>query len=230
VLTVQATMQGESSASHIVSALNRLGSEAVDVVALVRGGGSKLDLAAFDAEVVGRAISAMPVPVITGIGHETDRTVADEAAAAALKTPTAAAEWVVARVADYARRVDTARRLIREDARMAWARSVSRLDHTASQLAESRGALSRHRDLLGYLEAGVVEGSRSMVQRHRETLASFGDIFSAIGVEPTLKRGFALVAGADGSIVRSVGSVVAGDRVSVRLADGSVAMTVGETA
>jgi exodeoxyribonuclease VII large subunit len=229
VRTVQAAMQGEGAVSNVVEGLGRLGREDLDVVVLIRGGGSKLDLATFDAEVVGRAVAAMPVPVITGIGHETDRSVADEAAAVPLKTPTAAAEWIVARVAEFAGKLETARRSIRDEARAARSRAVARLDHSASQLAETRGVLSRHLDRLGYLEKGVVEGSRSGIQRHRDHLVGFTEMFAAIGVEPTLRRGFALVTRRDGSVVRSAGELHPGDRVVVRMADGSVGMVVDET-
>jgi exodeoxyribonuclease VII large subunit len=171
----------------------------------------------------------MPVPVITGIGHETDRSVADEAAAVPLKTPTAAAEWIVGRVAEFAGRLETARRSIRDEARAARTRAVARLDHSASQLAETRGALSRQLDHLGYLEKGVVEGSRSGLQGHRDHLAGFAEMFAAIGIEPTLRRGFALVTRPDGSVVRSAGELSRGDRVVVRMADDSVGMVVEGT-
>lgn len=226
VRTVQAAMQGERAVSNLVQALSRLAREDIDVLAVVRGGGSKLDLAAFDAEELGRAIAATPVPVVTGIGHETDRTVADEAAAVSLKTPTAAAEWIVARVADYAGRLDTARHTIRDAARAAWDRGAVRLEHSASQLAGTRGVLRRQMDHVDNLERGVAEGSRTGLQRHREHVAALAEMFAAIGVEPTLRRGFAVVTRPDGSVVRSAGELGVGDRVAVRLADGSVPMVV----
>ncbi|MGH8948341.1 MAG: exodeoxyribonuclease VII large subunit [Acidimicrobiia bacterium] len=228
VRTVQAAMQGERAVANLAQALRRLAIEDVDIVALVRGGGSKLDLAAFDAEEVGRAVAAMPVPVISGIGHETDRSVADAAAAVSVKTPTAAAEWIVARVADYAGRLDTARQMIRDSARSARDGAVVRLDHSASQLAGTRVVLRRQMDHIDNLEQGVVEGSRSGLQRHRDQLAVFAEMFTAIGIEPTLRRGFALVTRLDGSVVRSAGELGAGDRVAVRLVDGSVGMVVEE--
>jgi len=228
VRTVQAAMQGEGAVANLAQALRRLATEDVDIVALVRGGGSKLDLAAFDAEEVGRAIAAMPVPVISGIGHETDRSVADEAAAVSVKTPTAAAEWIVARVADYAGGLDTARQMIRDSARSARDGAGGRLDHTASQLAGTRVVMRRQMDHIDNLQQGVVDGSRSGLQRHRDHLAVFAEMFAAIGVEPTLRRGFALVTRLDGSVVRSSGELGAGDRVSVRLADGTVGMVVEE--
>ncbi len=226
VRTVQAAMQGEAAVSNLVRAMERLAAEDVDLVAIVRGGGSKLDLAAFDAEEVGRIIARMPVPVVTGVGHETDRTVADETAAVALKTPTAAAEWIVARVADYSGRLETARRLIRDAAQTAWNGAIVGLDHTASQLAGTRGVLLRQSDQLDVLETSLGEGARAGVQRQREQMSVFAEMFAAIGVEPTLKRGFALVTRPDGAVVRSAGELNPGDRVGVRLADGSVRMRV----
>ncbi len=227
VLTVQASMQGEDSPQRVVRALERLSSEELDVVAVVRGGGSKLDLASFDNEAVGRAIGAMSVPVITGIGHEIDRSVADEAAAIVTKTPTAAAEWIVARVADYARRLDMARRSIRDEAVGAERRARDRLDHRASQLSEVRGSLARQDDQLTHLHRGMVEAARGGLLRQRELVRCVDETISTIGVEPTLRRGFALVNKENGSVVRSTRSVGRGDRVVVRFADGTVDMIVG---
>jgi exodeoxyribonuclease VII large subunit len=227
VRTVQAMMQGEGSPEQVALALERLAAEPVDVVAVVRGGGSKLDLATFDTEIVARAIAVMPVPVITGIGHETDRSVADEAAAISMKTPTAAAEWIVAQVADYSGRLDAARHAIRNEARGARARAVAHLEFRASQLSEGRGTLSRQIDLLSQLRAGITDAARTGLRRQRESLRSYDEVLAAIGVEPTLRRGFALVILGDGSVARSVNSLGEGDRVRVRLADGEVGMRVG---
>jgi exodeoxyribonuclease VII large subunit len=227
VRTVQAMMQGEGSPEQVALALQRLAAEPVDVVAVVRGGGSKLDLATFDTEMVARAIAAMPVPVITGIGHETDRSVADEAAAVSMKTPTAAAEWIVARVADYSGRLDAARHAIRNEALGARARAMAHLELRASQLSEGRGTLTRQIDLLSHLRAGIGDAAREGLRRQRESLRYYDEVLAAIGVEPTLRRGFALVLLGDGSVARSVNALGEGDRVTVRLADGEVGMTVG---
>jgi exodeoxyribonuclease VII large subunit len=228
VRTVHASMQGESAVENIVRALDRLATEDLELVSLVRGGGAKLDLAAFDSEAVGRAVAAMPVPVITGIGHETDRTVADEAAALSLKTPTAAAEWIVSRVADFAGRLETAKRMIKEASRAAWGGAVGRLDHSAVQLANTRGVLRRQADQVDNLERGVMELSRAAIQRRREHLDAMAEVFDAIGVEPTLKRGFAILTRSDGPVVRSARDLNAGDRLTARLADGSVRLVVEE--
>ncbi|MFP4074152.1 MAG: exodeoxyribonuclease VII large subunit, partial [Actinomycetota bacterium] len=119
VRTAHTTVQGETAPDRVAAGLARVSQENVDIIAVIRGGGSKLDLAGFDTETVARAVSRTPVPVITGIGHEMDRTVADEAAAIAEKTPSAAGEWLVTRVKDFADRLEGARTHIRREGRNA---------------------------------------------------------------------------------------------------------------
>ena len=92
---VDVRVQGAAAARRIKWALGQLLAARRRRVVLVRGGGSRADLAPFDTELVARAIAAMPVPVITGVGHETDRSVADEVAHTACKTPTACAQLLV---------------------------------------------------------------------------------------------------------------------------------------
>jgi len=101
VAHAHARVQGDAAEKRIAYALRRLATLDLDVVVLVRGGGSRSDLSAFDTEAVARAIVAMEVPVITGIGHEVDRTVADEVAHTCAKTPTAAAGVLVDLVAGF---------------------------------------------------------------------------------------------------------------------------------
>ncbi|MBM3661205.1 MAG: exodeoxyribonuclease VII large subunit, partial [Actinobacteria bacterium] len=96
-----ARVQGAAADRRIAYALRRLAGLDLDVVVLVRGGGARSDLSAFDTETVARAIAGMPVPVVTGIGHEVDRTVADEVAHTYAKTPTAAAGLLVGLVAGF---------------------------------------------------------------------------------------------------------------------------------
>ncbi len=98
---VDTRVQGTGAERSLVRALRALVATPVDVVAIVRGGGSRTDLAVFDAEAVARAIAAMPVPVFTGIGHEIDTSVADLVAHTAFKTPTACAGALVSLVAEF---------------------------------------------------------------------------------------------------------------------------------
>lgn len=108
VLAADVRVQGASAARTIASGIASAAARACDVIAVVRGGGARTDLACFDDERVARAIALCPVPVVTGIGHEIDRAVADEVAHTAAKTPTACAQLLVERVGAYLSQVEAA--------------------------------------------------------------------------------------------------------------------------
>lgn len=226
VRTVHAATHGAKAAGSVARALRRLASEPIDVAVVVRGGGSRLDLVPFDSEEVARAVAEMPVPVIVGVGHETDRCVVDEVAAVSVKTPTAAAEWLVARVGDYAGRIEVARRLIREEARSVCARAQRHLDHSAAVLGTARASLARHAEMLAELRSSIGAEARRAVARQREMLEGLAEMMDALGVESTLRRGFAIVTAGDGSVVRSAADVRPGQRLSIRFADGTVGVEV----
>lgn len=227
--TAHTIVQGEGTPERVAACLARVAEEPVDVIALVRGGGSKLDLAGFDTETVGRAISRAPVPVITGIGHEMDRTVADEAAAIAEKTPSAAGEWLVTRVRDFAERLDRARSHIRREGAEALRRSRHELTRVASDISGDTTTLHRQRDFLERMGDEIASSTRRALHEQRTLIASLGEWFSAIGLEPTLRRGFAIVTAGDGdTVIRSVDQIFPGDELSIRLSDGTVAVRVIE--
>ncbi len=109
VILAHATVQGEGAAAEIARGIERLGSSGlVDVLIVGRGGGSLEDLWAFNEEVVARAIAASPVPVISGVGHEVDFTIADFVADVRAATPTHAAEIVTSRIEEQEGRLDDA--------------------------------------------------------------------------------------------------------------------------
>ena len=92
-------MQGRESEREVVSALAALAGLPVDCAVLIRGGGSRTDLAAFDSRAIAEAIARAPFPVLTGLGHEIDQAIADLTAHTAFKTPTKVAEFLIERVA-----------------------------------------------------------------------------------------------------------------------------------
>jgi exodeoxyribonuclease VII large subunit len=109
VIVAPATVQGKGASQEIAESLNHLGAtDMVDVVIVARGGGSMEDLWAFNEEVVARAIVDCPIPVLTGVGHEVDFTIADFVADIRAATPTQAAEFVVTRLEESRERVEDA--------------------------------------------------------------------------------------------------------------------------
>ena len=180
VLLAPARVQGRGSEGEVARAVAALGrSGLVDVVLVVRGGGSLEDLWAFNEEVVARAIAACPVPVVSGVGHEVDFTIADFVADVRAATPTQAAEIVVAALEAQERRVEAAR----EAGTTAFSRA---LDHARLRLQALEGARGlarlplRLRELdekLRRLEA-LPQRLRALVAaRHRRTDAASARLY-----------------------------------------------------
>ena len=146
VVEIHTPVQGVDAPAAIAAAVRAAVDAASDVVVLARGGGSRTDLVAFDHELVARAIAMCERPVFTGIGHETDRSVADETAHTACSTPTAAARAVVQRVEGWLEQLDTTGRRIEVCGRRALAAAESRTGSTADDVAQQARAASRRAD------------------------------------------------------------------------------------
>ncbi|MFM8304910.1 MAG: exodeoxyribonuclease VII large subunit [Actinomycetota bacterium] len=171
-----ARVQGAGSERRIAHALRRLAGLELDAVVLVRGGGARTDLRAFDTEVVARAIAAMPVPVLTGIGHEIDRTVADEVAHTCAKTPTAAAGVLVAQVGGFADDLRHCAHRLAERARAGCGLAAAQLrahDGRLRRVAgvaparELRALDARRRRLVVLARTGTRDGARVLRARER---------------------------------------------------------------
>ena len=130
-------VQSDAAARRIKWALGQLAQLDLDVVVLARGGGSRADLAPFDTELVARAIAAMDVPVFTGVGHEVDRSVADEVAHTACKTPTACAQELVRQVDEFVGALDHASQRVAARARQRMAVAGRELDDAARRARRS---------------------------------------------------------------------------------------------
>jgi exodeoxyribonuclease VII large subunit len=249
VTVVDTRTQGNDAERSIVAGLRVAADHGVDLVLLVRGGGARTDLAAFDTEGVARAIAECPVPVVTGIGHEVDRTVADEVAHSAHKTPTAAA----ASVADRARRVahdlELAAAQLPAATRGRLVRAARRLDRSAHRAGRSAshhlGTTRRELDRLQQRAAAVAPrrladaddaldrasarlgiASRRAVLDTDRRLVGLAARARAHDPAIALARGWSITRGADGRAVRSADGLAPGDELVTTLRDGTVRSTV----
>lgn len=172
VVLVHASVQGPPAEREVASALRSLASLRVDCAVLVRGGGAKSDLAAFDSRRIAEAIAHSPVPVLTGLGHEIDRAVADVVAHTAFKTPTMVAEFLVRRVEEADRALGMAARRLADAAleRLAAEREAvgacrERLLEAAGTVAEQRARLVEAARLLAVLAGHGLARSRDRTER-----------------------------------------------------------------
>jgi exodeoxyribonuclease VII large subunit len=224
-------VQGVEAPAGIVRALQTLNQLAgVDVILLARGGGSLEDLMAFNDEGVARAIVASDVPVISGVGHETDFTIADFAADLRAPTPTAAAELATPNQQDLKGDLESlVERLSRNTlAALQAPRFTLNALHNRLLLNSPRTRLRSDRQRLDDLSRRAQAGLDHTLEIQRTHLDGLSRRMAALNPTAVLGRGYAMVYGPQGQLVRRVGQVLAGDPISVLVSDGGFAARVEE--
>ncbi len=219
-----ALVQGSKAPSQIVRSLAALdGRDDIDVIILARGGGSLEDLEAFNDERVARAVAGCRLPVITGVGHETDFTIADFVADLRAPTPSAAAELATPDVQELRAGAD----------RM----QVRLLGGLTGRLEEARwrlegvgralGALSPRQRLLSLtqrldeMQSRAERAMTRLLQMHHQNLTGLERALVAMSPPATLARGYAIVRRADsGVVVMTPEQVTVGDRLRVQVRGG----------
>ena len=244
-------VQGEGSAEEVADALAEMGSRDFDVLLVVRGGGSLEDLWSFNEEIVARAVVASPVPVISGVGHETDFTICDFVADLRAPTPSAAAEMVSRPDADWQEEVETLgerlesvvwdvleekkRRVVelagsyvfREPGKMV-EMSAQRVDELALQLQRGLGNAWRYRKQMAQtlLQRWAALKPERRVRELSLRMQAAADRLRVLGPDETLKRGYTLVQAPDGKLIRGVGAARKQGDLLVRFSDGKVPVRV----
>lgn len=205
VVLADARVQGVDAEASVLAALESLRTHEapLDVVCVVRGGGARTDLAAFDSEAIARAIALYPLPVLTGIGHEIDTTVADHVAHRRCVTPTACAGALVERVSEWCARLHERRRSIARAALRAVDSSV--VDRVSVSLARrAPRALDHAERAVDAVEARV----------------------RALDPARVLARGWSITRDGDGRVVRSAVDVSPGTDLVTTVAEGEIRSTV----
>jgi exodeoxyribonuclease VII large subunit len=223
VVVYPAPVQGDGAAQKLAQALAAANRRAdCDVLLLVRGGGSIEDLWPFNEEALGRAIRASAIPVVVGVGHETDFTIADFAADQRAPTPTAAAELVSPpREALLARVAENAARLSRE-ARRRIEYAMQAVDALARRLVHPAERLRASRQHLGHLAARLAAATARQLGEFGRRVDVAQARLAGLGHEAVLARGYSLTLHADRRIVRDPDAVRDGERIVTVLARGEV--------
>lgn len=260
VVIAPALVQGGGAAADVVRALQalfamaqsgRTDGLAPELILLVRGGGSIEDLWTFNEEAVVRCIADSPVPVISGVGHETDFTLADFAADLRAPTPTAAAELACVALAEQQQALATLADRAQASLRRSLERFAQRLDVANARLGRPQGVLSRANAGCAQLQqrlqsqtrhtlAGAAlaldqaarvwrEALRGRVQREAQALDRLSLRLSALDPALVLQRGYAWLTDEAGHPVTQAGAARVGQMLVASLADGRVDLQVTGT-
>ena len=231
VLVVPTLVQGKEAPAQIVSALNWVdGRNDIDTVILARGGGTIEDLAAFNDETVARTIFLLEHPVIVGVGHETDFTIADFVADLRAPTPSAAAELAVSDQAEVNKRLTlyetsliTSIQKYIHDRRT----SLQALRRTLKQLSPVQ-RIQNGVQTVDWLTIRLDAAMISLLESFQSRLSLASKALDSVGPMNTLARGYAIVQRKDSQIVRTVDQVNTGDALDIRVLDGTFGATVNQ--
>jgi len=249
VIVYPSPVQGAGAAAALVEALRLAAARReVDTLLLVRGGGSLEDLWAFNDEALVRAITASPIPVICGVGHESDVTLADLAADLRAATPTAAAELAAPACADALAQLDALGERLRRRLSQWTDGQAQRLDLLASRLGGPARAIATQRQTLAAAEGRLHRGLRQALAAAARDQAQLGarllragqaqrmqqalrlqaaaQRLAALDPQRVLARGYAWITDAQGRAVVSVHAVAPGDRLQAVWSDGSAQVQV----
>jgi exodeoxyribonuclease VII large subunit len=252
VVLAPSPVQGADAAPALVHALQTIVQQPqVDVILLVRGGGSIEDLWSFNDETLARAIVHSPVPVIAGLGHETDFTIADFCADLRAPTPTAAAELCATPRQELLENLQTWLGVLQSQTYRLLDQHTQRLDHAQSRLGRPSQGVTLEKMQLMTLQQRLRAAAHAHVQREKYVLVNLKSNFdrvlqqtptiakerlqrSALRLELldpklVLKRGFSWLSRVDGQSISSVAQTAAGQEVHATLADGVVELQVTAT-
>ena len=219
----QVAVQGRNVESDVVEAFSEIQANGkhYDAVTIVRGGGSKLDLAGFDNYNIGHAIAMCRLPVIIGIGHEIDSTVTDLVAQVSLKTPTAVAGYIIDRNMKYETDIlglgfeiqENCLETVRE--RRA---EVEHIDYMIKKSASER--LYTENYDMNHLFDSLKVSAKNIIQRNRQYLDNTESLIGIVDPIKTLKRGFSIIK-QDGVVIGSVKDLDTKKEIEIVMKDGS---------
>jgi exodeoxyribonuclease VII large subunit len=218
-----AAVQGKNAPTELAAALAAISGRAddFDCVVLVRGGGAKLDLAAFDHLDVAVAVARCPLPVLAGVGHQTDETLLDLVAHTSLKTPTAVADFLVQRSVDFEQKMLLAHEQVRQVG-LFWLKITrSELDRSAEAVQQAAHWQLRHTEQrLDRMAAELPRLARAQVAAAAARLDQAEAICAALHPDAVLRRGYSLTF-FQKKILRSASDVTTGDLLETRTAHGT---------
>ena len=221
----EATMQGEGVENSIIAALNAINDdiESYDCVVIIRGGGATSDMSGFDSLALAENVANFPIPIITGIGHDRDECILDMVSHTRVKTPTAAAAFLIERLATVSDRIDSAAERIASYVQQRMTAEKNRLTRASERIPILFSLVKTKQDSkLERLNQAMLHSIRLKLDKQGMALDMLSQRASSLDPALLLKRGYSITTLADGHALRSPSQVKPGDVITTRLASGSV--------
>jgi exodeoxyribonuclease VII large subunit len=220
-----AIMQGTNVEASVLAALEAICDEPErwDCVVIIRGGGATSDLSDFDSYSLAAAVAQMPLPVVVGIGHERDETVLDFVAHTRVKTPTAAAAFLIDHGTEQLALLDELQQRIVRSTQLAVQSSLFKVQGVEPRITRAARLVIQSSMLkVQSIEPRFARAVRHILESSKLRAQSLGARVAALDPELQLRRGYSLTYTDDGRLVRSVADVHEGDTIKTRIADGDL--------
>ena len=231
VTLYESLMQGEGVERSIISALDKINAhiDDYDCVVIIRGGGATSDMSGFDSLLLAENVANFPLPVITGIGHDRDECILDMVSHTRVKTPTAAAAFLIDRLEQVARCIDDAADRITSYVQHRMEIEKMRLSRAAERIPILFSLVkSKQENKMEALNQRIASAVQRLIDRRRHTLDILEQRTKSLDPTLLLQRGYSITL-VNGHALRSPSAVKPGDIIVTRLADGTVKSTVNET-
>lgn len=218
-----ATMQGAQTEQSVIAALDAINdhAELFDVVAIIRGGGATSDLSAFDSYDMALHCAEFPLPIISGIGHQRDDSIVDLVAHTRVKTPTAAAEFLIDQVRAFDERIDEATQQLSDLSRGIVLCAGQMLQRQLPRLATARQIVAHESNVLTALLFRFAKAAKNTVSQAQNALFENEKSLELSDPKTLMQRGYALTV-KNGKVVKSASELHRGDRLETHFADGLV--------
>ena len=227
VLLVPVLVQGTDAPASIAKGIEKAQSSGCDLIIFGRGGGSAEDLAAFNTEIVARAIHASKIPTISAVGHEIDFTIADFAADMRAPTPSAAAELAVPDINELKAGLANLQKQLKEKVQNRLTEAKAKLDTAEKLLSYHKPSIRLDAEArkVSDLFSAIQKDFSSLISLKESQLAGAVELLNAFDPLKTLERGYSMTM-KDGSLVSSAKALDKGDKIMVKLSDGDLEAVV----
>jgi exodeoxyribonuclease VII large subunit len=222
-------VQGKEAPSAIVKAIETANTRMeCDVLILARGGGSIEDLWAFNEEIVARAIIASKIPTITGVGHETDTTIADFVSDLRAPTPTGAAELVTSHTVELIKTIQAYKNQLNKMMASVIRELIQKVDYLEKRLISPRQQIQRQKEQIHQYIQRINQSMKNAMIQYRLNIDKLKLNLDHLSPHAVLSRGYSIITNVDGQIVNNINQLKLDDKIHIQLNHGQADANISD--